>query len=337
MVELSPPSAALLSRVIAQGLLAFIAIVPHGSGLLNGQQPEGTPNPAEALFQVGVSNLKEKKFTEAEEAFRKLYELEPSNTRGALGVAEVYLAQKRDDEAIRFLQQVATKNPRILAYRMAIGDFAMRSGKYDLALNTFLKFLQGVDKNSKSAGELYYLVGEAYRRKGDLDFATIFLRQARDLLPGNALVVGTFGLVLDLTGKKEAAAQEYRTALNIDPNASALLNNLAFLIAENGGDMALALTYAKRARELSPNSPDGADTLGWVYVKNNMPDEAIGILRDLVQKEPARSTFHYHLAVALEQKGDHAGARQELERALTCNPAASEEQKIKELLQKIPK
>src|SRR6185295_1454095 len=119
-------------RVMAAGFLAFI-VIPLGTGRLKSQEPETTPDKLETLFQSGMASLKEKKFQEAEEAFRKLLELEPANTRGVIGVAEVYLAQKREDEAIRLLQEESKKNPRSLGHRMALGDFAMRAAKYDLA------------------------------------------------------------------------------------------------------------------------------------------------------------------------------------------------------------
>jgi len=56
-----------------------------------------------------------------------------------------------------------------------------------------------------------------------------------------------------------------------------------------------------------------------------------------VQKNPARTVFHYHLAAALAQKGDSTEAAKELEIALKNGPSPSEEQQIRELLRKIGK
>ena len=130
---------------------------------------------------------------------------------------------------------------------------------------------------------------------------------------------------------------EYRAAVDLDPDDGTALNNLAFLLAENGGNLDMALAYAKRARKIAPDSEAVADTLGWVSVKKNLTDEAIALFREVVQKSPTRSTFRYHLAVALEQKGDHAGAMEELQAALKNNPPKDEEPKIRELMAKIGK
>jgi Tfp pilus assembly protein PilF len=206
-----------------------------------------------------------------------------------------------------------------------------------MALQEFLFALNRIDRSSKAAGELYFRIGQAYLGQGKPDFAVIFLRQAQELLPENAAVRGRLAITLDASGQKEAAEREYRAALAIDPNNGALLNNLAFLLCEQGGNLETALTYAKRARELAPNSDAIADTLGWVSLKKNMTDEAIGLFRESLQKDPARSTYRYHLAVALEQKGDHAAAMEELQAALKSNPPKDEEPKIRELMLKVGK
>jgi len=320
------------------GLLAAAAvIVTVAGGFARGQQSATGPLSADALYKLGLASLSEKKYTEAEEAFRKVSELEPANSRGIMGVAEVYIAQKRADDAIRLLQAEAAKDPNRRDYHMLIGDVAVRTGKYDLALTEFLGLLNRIDKFSKAAGDLYFRVGEVYRLKGNLDFSLIFLRQAKEFLPGNAAVLTALASALESSGQGEAAVQEYRGALLIDPNNVRALNNLAFLLCEKGVDLDLALEYARRAVQLRPTSLAISDTMGWVLLKKDMTEEAIKIFRDLVQKDPTISAYHYHLAVALEKKGDRAAAMEQFKTALKSSPSKDEEHKIRELMQKIEK
>jgi len=325
-----------LAQAVIAVFLGVAAMAPATGGLL-GDQQKPTPTNPDTLFQSGVTYLKEKKYREAEEAFRKVSELEPANLRGDLGLAEVYMTQNRPDDAIQFLQASAKKNPTRLDYHASIGNLAMRAAKYELAIQEYLFVLNRIDKYSQAAGDLYLRIGDAYRRKGDLDFAVIFLRQAKELLPQNVPVLGTLALALEASGRKEEAAREYTSALDSDPNNPGALNNLALLLSESGGDLDAALQCAQRARELQPDSPDIADTLGWVYVKKNMTDQAITILREAVKGIPGRSSPHYHLAMALNQKGDRSGAIAELNSALQNNPPKDEEQQIIGLLQKIGK
>ena len=84
-----------------------------------------------------------------------------------------------------------------------------------------------------------------------------------------------------------------------------------------------------------PNSTDVADTLGWIYIKKNLSDEAVRVFRDLVAKEPANPTYHFHYGMALIQKGDKMQAKKELEDAIKKNPPKDDLGKIQDLLKTI--
>ena len=139
---------------------------------------------------------------------------------------------------------------------------------------------------------------------------------------------GQFGAPLECTEAK----QVYEATLKLDPNNGVALNNLAFLIAENGGDLDDALTKAVRAKQLLPGMAEVSDTLGWIYLKKNLSDNAIEIFKDLVSKQPNQSTFHYHLAMALQQKGDRSRALEQLKEALKYNPPKEEKDKIQQMI-----
>jgi Flp pilus assembly protein TadD len=113
------------------------------------------------------------------------------------------------------------------------------------------------------------------------------------------------------------------------------LNNLAYILAEEGRDLDQALTYAQRAKQRLPENADVADTLGWVYIKKNLSDNAIEIFRNLTRQNPQNPTFRYHLALAYVQKGDKGQARRELDTALRSKPEKPVEDKIRELMGRI--
>jgi predicted Zn-dependent protease len=70
-------------------------------------------------------------------------------------------------------------------------------------------------------------------------------------------------------------------------------------------------------------------------MKKNLSDSAIQLFREIVRQAPERSTFRYHLAMALAQKGNKVEAKKELEMALRSKPDREEEAKIKELIAKL--
>ena len=70
------------------------------------------PKSADAYFQIGLVSLAEKKFKEAEEAFRRSQELNPANPRGLMGVVETKMAQAQPDQALQLLQRGIREEPQ---------------------------------------------------------------------------------------------------------------------------------------------------------------------------------------------------------------------------------
>jgi Flp pilus assembly protein TadD len=149
------------------------------------------------------------------------------------------------------------------------------------------------------------------------------------------VVLSTLALVLDSAQRKPEAKQAYEATLKLDPNNAVALNNLAFLLAETGGDLDDALTKAQRAKQMMPSLHEISDTLGWIYLKKNLADQAIDVFKDLVNKQPNHSTYHYHLGMAYNQKGDKTQALSQLREALKYNPAKEEKDEIQRLIARL--
>jgi tetratricopeptide (TPR) repeat protein len=296
---------------------------------------KANPSSTDAQFQMGVVNLAEKKYKDAEIAFRRAYELNPANTRGLMGVVETYMVQNKPEQATQLLESEIAKAPARTDFRLALGNVAVRTGRWDKAVAEFQKLLAGSEKGSKQQGEIYLRIGEAQRRKGDLNAAVSALQAARQTLPEDERVLSTLALALDAAGRWQEARQVYEATSKLYPQNAVVLNNLAFLIAEHGGDLDYALTIANRAKTLIPDMAEVSDTLGWIYLKKNLSDNAIQIFQELVTKRPDQPTFRYHLGMAYSQRGDRTKAADELRKALGQNPSSAERQKIQDLLSRL--
>ena len=293
------------------------------------------PNSPEIVFEIGIVELAQQKFKDAEASFRRSYELNPANTRGLMGIVETYMDQGMTDQAVKLLQTECAKTPTRMDFHLALGNVAMRAGRFDMSIEEYQKVLATTEKGTRAQGEIYLRIGEAYRRKGDYAAAVTALQTARQTMPEDIRLLTTLGMTLAAVDKWNEARQVYEATQKLDPNNGVVLNNLAFGIAEHNGDLDVALGMATRASQLIPNVPDVSDTLGWIYLKKNLPDNAVPIFEALVTKLPTRPTFHYHLGLALVQKGDKARARDELKKALAYNPDADEKQKIQDLLARL--
>ena len=68
------------------------------------------------------------------------------------------------------------------------------------------------------------------------------------------------------------------------PNNTGILNNLAYLLAENNERLSDALVYAKRALDAMPNSPGLMDTYAYVLHKNGKDEQAAEFLEAALQQ-----------------------------------------------------
>ena len=296
---------------------------------------QANPSAPDVLFQLGLVNLAENKFKEAGDAFRRSYELNPANPRGLLGMVETEMAQNHPDQAMQLLQAETAKAPNNMDLVVAQGNIATRAGRYDLAVSYFQKVAGTLAKGSKAQADIFLRIGEAYRRKGDFANAIVVLQKAREIVPENGVVLSTLALVLESAERWTEARQVYEVVIKLDPNNAIALNNLAYLLTEHGGDLNDALTKAQRAKQLLPGLSEVSDTLGWIYLKKNLTDNAIDIFKDLVTKVPGSAIFRYHLGMAYSQKGDKTRALKELQDALKFNPTKEDRERIQQLITRL--
>jgi tetratricopeptide (TPR) repeat protein len=168
-------------------------------------------------------------------------------------------------------------------------------------------------RHAPSHGPANNRLGEIVLLNGDSESARKYFSKAMEAQPPVPFAFFHAGSLLAQEGKLEEAAPYFERCVELAPDTDAALNNLAYVLAETGTDLDQALTYAQRAMARNPESADYADTLGYVYVKRNLNDNAIEVLRGIVDKHPARADFRYHLGMALYQNGDEEQARTELE------------------------
>src|SRR5260370_30595617 len=130
-------------------------------------------------------------------------------------------------------------------------------------------------KTDRKGADLVIGAGETRGRKGGINVATDTCRRASQAAPTDTRPLLQLGLLMDGTGRRDQAKPIYEQILKIQPDHPIALNNLAFIKAEEGVDLDEALTMAQRARQKLPSSVDIMDTLGWIYIKKNLSDDAV--------------------------------------------------------------
>ncbi len=238
------------------------------------------------------------------------------------------------DKSVQIIQEEANKHPNRLDLIRELGNAEGAAAQYDKAVATF-QSLQGRLTDPRSLADLWTRIGEAYLHKGDTQQAINSLEKARQQDINNPNIDTNLAMLYEMQNKMDVARKYYELAIKIDPNNPLALNNLAYLISESNGDLDVALTYATRAKQRLPQHPEVNDTLGWIYLKKNLTDNALDTFRNLVVQAPQTATYHYHYAMALMQKGDREHARKECQAALADKPDKIQTQQIQGLLGRI--
>ena len=286
------------------------------------------PDNADAKYQIALMAFQDKDFRRAEQAFTELYKANPKDSRGLVGIVETMATQNKMADAIKTMETATAREPQRQDYRTELANLYVRDLKFDSAVQIYSDLL----KANPNSPDLLLRLGETQRRKGDVNTSIETFKKASIAAPGNAKALLELGVLLDGTGRRDQAKPVYEQVLKIEPDNAVALNNLAFIKADEGVDLDQALTMAQRARQKMPNAYNIKDTLGWIYTKKNLSDDAVRTFKELIDAEPANASFRYHYGMALLQKGDRPSAKRELESALRNNPSKDEAGKLRQLL-----
>ncbi|MBM3760667.1 MAG: tetratricopeptide repeat protein [Acidobacteria bacterium] len=252
------------------------------------------PTMGDALYMTARIQLDTDKKPEALTTFENMMKANPSDTRGLLGTVETYLQLGKSDIAVKTIEAELVKSPDRNDIRNALANTTVRVGNYERAIPEFQKLLAANPKDPSVVVRL----AEVYKRMGDDANAIKYFKQAGTLLPNDPLAPLNLAMIYDRMGKQAESKPIYEQVVKLDPGNVLALNNLAMIMADQGSDLDLALSYAERAKQKLPTNTDISDTLGLIYIKKNLADQAINIFADIVKKDPNRYVYHYHLAMA---------------------------------------
>jgi tetratricopeptide (TPR) repeat protein len=274
----------------------------------------------DTLLQDVVVKLADRDYVGARASADEALKQNPDNIRALRAKAFSYTAQNQPKEASRFLIDYVEQ-----AKSAAVGQFV---GQW--------LWLEGNHAQARAAWTRAKLLDPQYVPT-DLALAQADLAEARisdaraTLSKVVAADAGNFpGHVLLAVTESRAnnfdlAIAHYREALQLQPHNGEVLNNLAYLLADKANRMDEALVYAQQAVEAMPGNPDAAGTLGWIFYRQGLYQEAQRQLQraaaqDRHSIDPNAVIRRYHLAMVCSKLGDYQKASELLAQALQQNP-----------------
>lgn len=153
-----------------------------------------------------------------------------------------------------------------------------------------------------------------------------------DRLPESNLLLAS---LYEASQEYDKAIGRYRRLRVLVPDNPIVLNNLAYALAVRKGNVSEALPLAEKAYGLAKNSPNIADTLGWIYHLAGQNDKAIKHLEEAARLASGNAEIHFHYAVASEAAGNRTEASAALQRAVQIDPKLAQREDVKQLQSKI--
>jgi len=335
-------------RILFVSVLTLIASLQvfAGQGSSPAQRPQGT---LEEHLGRGYDALKQERYDIAADEFRAALQLDPKLTmRARFPLAVALFEQSKFRDARREFEAVQSESgdtPGVMYYL----------GRMDLAER---KFEAAVTKLNQAAGkppfpDTYYYLGFAYFKKGDLESAERWLKQAALSSPDDASVQYQLGMVYRQQGQEENAKRALAKSQSLrqsgvddsrlklectqklqqgpsdeahrvcdrlyDPDSADKLTTLGTLYAQHG-DLQAALKPLSRAAELNPQSPQTQYNLALAHYQLNQFEQARASLAQAVERWPDLFQLVALYGAVLSRLGEDLPAYRALHRAHDLNP-----------------
>jgi tetratricopeptide (TPR) repeat protein len=255
---------------------------------------------------------------QAESHLRRVLDLTKS-TQSALALADYYVVQKREMDARKVLEPLASvpATSSIANARLAVLD--RNDGHADASYNR----LESVLRAEPSNLEAQVLKGSFLLSDGRLDDALKIAADAvekhREGVPAYYLL----GRVQTARKQNEAAIAAYQEVIRLNPLASDAKLDLARLQLVSGRtDTSVA--FAEEALKAQPQNPNARLVLVQGLIMRGDLDRAEQDLNVLKTRYPKSAPVHVQLGMLAGRRNQAADARREFEQALQLQPTSLE-------------
>jgi putative PEP-CTERM system TPR-repeat lipoprotein len=227
-------------------------------------------NTPEALLQDGLLKLAKQDFAGSRTALELALNATPEDLRPLTLLVQSYVAQKQIPAATEKIRQAVAKRPKSLALQMYLARWLVQNGQSREAMQAGAAAALA-DPNSSAPPLLLALLNLS---NGKLDDARGGLMAVLAKEPRNVDAHMSLGMVEDASGAYSKAIGEYKKILDLESRHLGALNNLAYDLARDPARCDEALPYAQKAKELAPAGWQIQDTLGWIYYRKGLYDNA---------------------------------------------------------------
>jgi len=211
------------------------------------------------------------------------------------------LATTQTETASRKIRSLALNYPNDAFVLRLQGQLAIVHKKFPDAIPFLTK---SYDLKANTYTGLY--LATSYKNNNERQKAIDFLQEELTQTPKNK-AYRKYLAQLNITTTPENAIKQYTLIVKDDPRDVTALNNLAWMLLQQGRQTE-ALHYGKQAAEIAPNNPQVLDTLGLILLKKELIPEAMKVLTMANKALPNDVEILIHLARAMKASNQNENA-----------------------------
>jgi tetratricopeptide (TPR) repeat protein len=281
----------------------------------------------EFLLQDGLWKLRSGNAAGARTALEAALNLNPGDIRALGAIQQTMALQKQSAAALQETRQYAARQPKSAPVQEFLGLMLATQGLQAEARHAFLA-AKAADPQSVLADLSLAQLDVAGRK---LDDAEHRLQNLVASHSENTTARLWLGNLENAKGNHSAALENFRKAVQTDPDNAQALNNFAYLLADVANQPDEALKYAEKALQVAPDNPQYADTVGWILYQKGLYSAAVQQLERAGSRN-GPAVWKYHLAMAYAKAGDMKRGRAVLDSAPKNSADMPEAKAAKELL-----
>jgi tetratricopeptide (TPR) repeat protein len=316
------------------------------------------PSNVDALNGEGRLLLDEGRYAEALARLDKALDLAPNSPQTIASDAEAKLELERLSDARQQLVAAREKFPRSIPILLLLAKVEEHSGNDDGAEAYLHIAIADADPLRPEAVLPFLALCELNAARGRLNDARSTLEEAKKTLAPSSALERAFGEFDERQGAFDAAIGHYRSAIAKDSRDVAARFRLAValrrarrfdeasaeldrvfavdrdypglllergLLFEDSGDVDRAIDQFKAALAKAPDDADLELRVGAAYVAIGRPEDALPMLRKVLDKRPASAEANHYIGRALMlQGGSQSEAIGYLKRAVELDPNRAE-------------
>jgi tetratricopeptide (TPR) repeat protein len=195
-----------------------------------------------------------------------------------------------------------------------LGLIRHQTGQFEAAVDLIGKAI-----SAKPVAPMYYNLGVSLQALGNLEAAADNYRRALSIDPRNANALSNLGAALKLLGQLDAAEESFRKSLALRPHDANAHSNLGIVLQQQG-KYGAAIESFRNALAVDADHAEAYNNLGNALRDREELDAAVTFLRKAIALKPDYAEAHNNLGNALQDQGKLDEAVASFRTALEIEP-----------------